>query len=277
MNISVATATFYHLPFEQTLDIIAEAGFEYIELDLFWQNGKWSMAQHLREMEAKDVIRLVNQAGLHVSSIHDGGGIVDDANSIQGFMNPLLGSYLDELGYAPGCIVFHTPHIHGDYDDRWWQSVSSDIVEAVGKLKTSQTAVTIENMPDLVDCYLPLVTPNDLMEFVRDTELDVTLDVTHCPQSGQDPVEAASVLKEKVKSLHLSDFLDGNAHVFLGDGSLDFVNVFRALDLSTVRSMTIECAIARPGDDGSELSQNDMVERLRIAKSRLESWLAEVV
>ena len=43
MQISIATANFYFLPFRQTLEIIAEAGFEQIELDLYWERGQWAM------------------------------------------------------------------------------------------------------------------------------------------------------------------------------------------------------------------------------------------
>ena len=144
MDISVATANLYYLPFEQTLEIIASAGFEYIELDLPYENGEWAMAQHLKGMDVREAVRLVDRAGLCVSSIHDGGGVVDDADSIEGFINPELDRYLDQLGYAPGCIVFHTPHIRGHHDERWWRSVSSDIAAAASRFRTDEMAVTIE-------------------------------------------------------------------------------------------------------------------------------------
>ena len=48
MLISVATATFYFLPFDEALETVAQAGFENIELDLFWERKNWAMAQHLK-------------------------------------------------------------------------------------------------------------------------------------------------------------------------------------------------------------------------------------
>jgi hypothetical protein len=36
----------YSQPFEQALDIIAQAGFQNIELDLFWERKEWAVAQH---------------------------------------------------------------------------------------------------------------------------------------------------------------------------------------------------------------------------------------
>lgn len=43
MHLSVATANLYYLPFEQALAIIADAGFAYIELALYWSEavGPW--------------------------------------------------------------------------------------------------------------------------------------------------------------------------------------------------------------------------------------------
>ena len=82
MHLSVATANLYSLPFGQTLEIIAEAGFQNIELDLFWERKDWAMAQHLKEISAKQVVRWIEQSGLKITSIHDGSGVIEDDHSI---------------------------------------------------------------------------------------------------------------------------------------------------------------------------------------------------
>ena len=273
MHISVATANLYFLPFDQTLEIIADAGFEHIELDLYWERGKWAMAQHLKDLEVREVVRMVNQSGLRVSSIHDGGGVIEDAHSTQGFVNPQLAAYLDQLGYAPGCIVFHTPHIEGGYDKRWWQTISDEIVKAAEIYRSSQTSVTIENMPLFDGYYVPLTTPQELMAFVSDSELGVTLDTTHYAQIGVDVVWAARILKEKIRTIHLSDYLNGKAHVFIGDGNLDFVNVFRVLEFSALHSITLECSVGLSGEAVAEMEQVRIIDRLKTAKSRLHGWI----
>src|SRR5512138_2874960 len=192
MKTSIATANFYFLPVRQTLEIIAESGFEYIELDLPWERGRWAMAQHLKGMQAREVIDLINQYDLKVSSIHDTGGVIEDAHSIQGFVDPQLKEYLDQLGYAPGCIVFHTPHIEGPYDQRWWQTIAVEIVNAAESYRSGETVVTLENMPLFDGYYVPLTTPQELLAFVAPTELGITLDTAHYAQIGVDVVQAAS-------------------------------------------------------------------------------------
>lgn len=273
MHTSIATANFYFLPFRQTLEIIAEAGFEQIELDLFWERGPWAVAQHLKGMAAREVVDLIDQSGLKVSSLHDAGGVVDNAHSIQGFINPRLAEYLDQLGYAPGCIVFHTPHIEGPYDQCWWQTIADKIVEAAERYRSSETAVTLENMPFFDGYYVPLTTPQELLTFVAPHELGITLDTTHYAQIGIDVVQAASVLQKKIKTIHLSDFVAGQAHVFIGDGELDFIHLLQILEPATLHAITLECSVGFLGENPLELSPTKMVDRLQIALSRLQSWL----
>ncbi|CAG0933688.1 hypothetical protein TFLX_03175 [Thermoflexales bacterium] len=273
MHTSIATANFYFLPFRQTLEIIAEAGFEQIELDLFWERGPWAVAQHLKGMAAREVVDLIDQSGLKVSSLHDASGVVDNAHSIQGFINPRLAEYLDQLGYAPGCIVFHTPHIEGPYDQCWWQTIADQIVEAAEFYRSSETAVTLENMPFFDGYYVPLTTPQELLAFVTQSALGVTLDTTHYAQIGVDVVQAAGILQRKIKTIHLSDFVAGQAHVFIGDGELDFISLFRVLELSALHSITLECSVGFLGENPLDLPHAKMVDRLKTALSRLRSWL----
>ena len=147
MIINAATATYFNNPFEQALEIIAGAGFEFVELDLFWERKHWAMAQHLRGYAPRDVVRLIERSGLKVGSIHDGGGVLEEPGSIRGYINPQLTAYLDCLGYAPACIVFHTPHIEGSLDGAWWQGFSGRVIAALDAFRESCRLVTIENMP----------------------------------------------------------------------------------------------------------------------------------
>ena len=273
MQISIATANLWYVPFQQALEIIAEAGFEHIELDLYWERGRWAVAQHLKGMGAREVIDAISHFGLKVSSIHDAGGVVSNAHSIQGFVNPQLEEYIDQLGYAPGCIVFHTPHIEGPYNQLWWETVSDDIVKATDSYRSSETSVTIENMPHVDGYYAPLTTPQELMSFASKNELGVTLDTTHYAQIGVDVVQAACILQKEIKTIHLSDFVDGKTHVFIGDGELDLTSLFRVFELSTLHSITLECSVGFLGENTGDMTQTEMVDRLKTAMSRLRSWL----
>ena len=271
MKISVATANYYYLPFEQTLEVIALAGFKYIELDLYWEMEQWAMAQHLKNVSPKEAVQIIDSFDLRVSSIHNGGGVMEDTNTCKGFINPQLAEYLDQLGYAPGCIVFHTPHISGEYDDNWWQSISEKIVTSAEAYRSQETSITIENMPYFDGYYVPMTQPEELKEFTLGKGIEITMDTTHYAQIGVNISEAAKILGEKVKTIHISDFIDKTSHVFIGDGELDFTSFFQAINLSILHTITLECSAGYFGENVIELDREMMVKRLETAKSRLHN------
>lgn len=273
MLISVATANYYTLPFERTLEIIALSGMRHIELDLFWERKHWAMAQHLRGYAPRDVVRLVKAAGLTVASIHDGGGVIEEPADVRGFINPRLAETLDALGYAPGCLVFHTPHIEGRQDGAWWASFVPRAIAALEAWRGAGSLLTIENMPFFDGYTVPLSTPEELLAFARQADLGVTLDTTHYAQIGEDIVRAAWVLRGRVNTIHLSDFVDGASHVFPGYGALNFAAFFNALDVSTLHSVTLECAPGRPGEDPREMSTAALAKRLQEVKHQVEGWV----
>jgi len=273
MLTSVATANLFTHPFEQVLEIIAEAGFRNIELDLFWERKQWAMAQHLRGVPARRVVRMVEQAGLNISSIHDGGGVLDGHHGISGYINPALDQYLDALGYAPQCLVFHTPHGEGDHGAGWWPRTSGEIVQALEKYRRLCTWVTVENMPFFDGYFVPLTTPAALNAFVRQNGLSVTFDTTHYAEIETDILAAARELKPSIKTVHLSDYQAGRRHVFIGEGTLDLAGFFEVIDKEQLNAVTLECSFSPLSGSSQEMSQAELVGRLREAQGVLERWL----
>ncbi len=283
MLISVATANYYFIPFEQTLEIIGLAGFEFIELDLYWERKNWAMAQHLRGIDPREVVRMINQSGLKVSSIHDGGGVLEYPGSgknvcdlgvcASGWVNPQLDCYLDHLGYAPGCLVFHTPHIEGNLDGSWWQVFWIEGIKSLDPYRSACQAVTVENMPFFEGYSVPLTAPEQLADFTRAAGLHVTLDTTHYAQIGVDICQAAQALNGAIKTVHLSDYAAGKTHVFPEDGELDLGLFFQTLDAAALHSVTLECSPGFLGEDPRQLSTPGMINRLRTARSRVEQLI----
>jgi sugar phosphate isomerase/epimerase len=273
MYISIATANYYYLPFEQALEVIAGAGYSEIELALYWERGKWAMAQHLRDISAQQAVRAINQAGLHVASIHDGGGVLHGVDSIDGFINPQLDTMLEALGYAPQTIVLHAPHVEGTYANTWWPSIAAAIAGAAVRYQSTETVVTLENMPPFSGYTMSLLSPGDLRDYTVAYGLGITVDTTHYAQMGTDIIAAAHTLGDRVRTIHLSDYRDGQTHLFPGDGVLDFPGFFGALTLSTLQAITLECSAGFNGEDVRQLDLTTMISRLHLAGERLQSWL----
>jgi sugar phosphate isomerase/epimerase len=273
MHISVATATFYFLPFEETLEIIAEAGFQNIELDLFWEWKQWTMAQHLRDIPVPQAIQSVHRSGLNVTSIHDGGGVLTDRNSTKGNINPRLDEYLGQLGYAPEYLVFHPPQVEGDLDVGWWNGISGEIVQTLDPYRSACSYLTIENEPFFEGFYVPLTTPEELRTFVTQNGLGVTVDTTHYAHMGINIREAARILSGNIRSVHLSDYLAGRPHVFVGEGELDLAGFLSLVDSTGSAWVTLECSVSTADRSDRPMGHDEMVNRLKLLNAKVESLL----
>ena len=273
MIISVATATLYDHPFEVVLEIIAESGFQNIELDMFWERNELAMAQHLRDIPFQRVIHAAELAGLKINSIHDGGGSLADEHSTIGYINPSLDEYLNVMGYAPDCLVFHPPHIKGNPGTEWWERTKDEIVQALETYLKFCEFITIENMPFFDDYFVPLTTPEALKTFVMENCFGITLDTTHYAMMGQDIKQAAKILTGNINTIHLSDFKLRQGHVYIGEGNLDLTGFLKVVDRENLNAVTLECSLASGDNPNQEISPKYLVNRLRDARIRVESIL----
>ena len=231
------------------------------------------MAQHLRGWSAKQVAASIQRSGLRLASIHDGqGGMLDDPESVAGYINPALAGTIDALGYVPGCLVFHTPHVEGTQDASWWGRIERRIAAELRPYQEICPVVTVENMPNFDGYSVPLLTPQALADFTQQFGLGVTLDTTHYAQIGTDVVAAARGLGDQTRTVHLSDYQSGHTHVFVGEGELDLPGVFKALEAQRLHAVTVECSLARGNGAGQPLARAEKVARMRKARVRTEGF-----
>jgi len=267
MMISISTANLYDIPFERVLAIYKRAGFEHIELAGYWKGGEWEIAQHLKGYEPGDVIRLVKDAGLKISTYHDMGGVVEaGAESI---VSDNTWEYLQYYDFP--CLVFHTPHMK-NADEAWWQAYRQRAIEDLHRVQgTGERIISIENLPPLPpqysDYFMPLTNPAELLDFVNEANIGLNLDTTHYAVAGVDISDAARLFGKRVKTIHASDYQNGRQHVHLGEGGLDFAAFFGALHREGLHSVCAECAIAHdPLDDdiavASAAQAREFLERI---------------
>lgn len=259
MKIAMATANFYTIPFEKTLDIIAKAGYEYIELDGYWKGGEWEIAQHLKNMTPYQVVNTVRESGLKIAAYHDLGGVIEEGH--ESIVSDSTHEYM-ALSDIP-CLIFHTPHCKTN-NALWWDGYKEKVIDdfqSFGKEKL----VCIENLFPIPQYTMPLIDPNDMLAFVQDANIYCTIDTTHYSQCGIDIAYAASILKNKVKTLHLSDYKDGKSHVYLGNGTLNYASFYRNLSIHDLYLSTIECEIPLENDEiaiRKSVEAREFVERL---------------
>lgn len=238
MNISIATATFYEVPFKETLTIIKKAGFKHIELDIYWK-GKdtWEMAQHLKGLKPKEVLNMIKESGLKLSALHDIGGVIYDDND--SLISKTTYEYLEHgLDDIP-CIIFHSPH-KKTTDNSWWNNYRKRAEKDLKNLN-SKAIICLENMPPFNEYKVPLIEPLDMLEFVKENNIFVNIDTTHYAEAGIDIVCAADILKKYTRGVHLSDYKAGKTHLYIGSGNLKFKKFFSNLCLEKLPAITLEC------------------------------------
>lgn len=69
MLLSISTASFYFMPFEAALDVIAQAGFEAVELAGYCQSGPYETAQHLKGADPRWAVKQVEARGLRIATL----------------------------------------------------------------------------------------------------------------------------------------------------------------------------------------------------------------
>lgn len=262
MNISIATATFFRVDFQETLELIKKGGFEYIELDIYWKGGSdWEAGQHLKDIKPREVLKMVRASGLKIGSLHDIGGVIyKDSDSL---ITPDTYEYLE---YGEGdipCIVFHTPHIKTD-DVNWWNKYRYKVGADLRQLK-NKVLVCIENEPHFDGYQVPLIDPNDMLAFAKENEIFINIDTAHYAQDGIDIVEVADILKEYVGGIHLSDYKCGKTHLLPGEGELDFKEFFNNLNANNLHTLTLECNIPY-----EQRNPDVTVQSMKLAREYLE-------
>ncbi len=113
---------------------------------------------------------------------------------------------------------------------------------------------------------VPLLNPIEMLKFTTENNIYINIDTTHYAQIGIDISEAAQILRERVKTVHLSDFSYPKAHVFVGEGTLDLKSFINHLDITKLHAATLECNIEYYEDDNQKT-----IERLVNARSFIQS------
>lgn len=102
-------------------------------------------------------------------------------------------------------------------------------------------------------------------DFVNEADIFVNIDTTHYGQCNIDLKHAATILKDRVKTIHISDYMDGKAHLYIGDGELDFLTFAQELNGQSLHAVTIECGIPHN-------SHEDTVSHYKRARIKTESF-----
>lgn len=214
MKVSVSTGLYYTKPYDEILDIIAEAGGQYIEL---------FMNQAFLDVPLEAIKKAVDQRGLKVLSIHlPLTFLAHQRDESEDYWMAKCIEYAEVLG-AKVLVshFFYKKDGSGNNDQNHFETIEK-------YTKLSNKHICTENFPK-----------EGLETILRDNQALVlrlegfrgcmTYDTTHAASTGVDIVEQYHVFKPYIRNIHLSDFKDGNEHIVLGGGDLPIRKLVKAL------------------------------------------------
>ena len=198
MLLSLSTFCLYPLPLRATFRLAAELGFQGVEL---------VASPGARRTDSRALASLAHEYSLGIFSLHQE---LVSPGPWRGFSRR-IGNALDmalELG-CPRVVI------HGPGAASWESPQAQDWLRAVeaGRERTlgAGTRLSLENPPfdpqeerGAILRGLP-----EILDFVRQHDLDVTFDTCHAGIAGMQLLQAYSLTRGHVTNVHLSDFCHG--------------------------------------------------------------------
>jgi sugar phosphate isomerase/epimerase len=233
---------------------------------MHWKGGvDWEVSQHLKNIEPYEVINIISKSGLELISIHDCGGVIEPG--VPSAINHQIHKYLNVYKQKDLFLVFHVPHTQKCQDDNWWAEYINIFEQDLACFDPK--TVCIENLPRFNGYFVPLLTPEEMFAFLCKNGFYSNIDITHYAEIDVDVYEAINILRKKVKTVHLSNFIKGNSHLSTRKGQLDISKIISSFDQTITEAVTLEINIPK------EIKQNktEIINFLRIEKEYLENLL----
>lgn len=219
MELILSTGSVRGLTAERLFAVAEGAGFEGLEYVVD--------PRHTSERE-REIERLVQDTGLRVRNVHAPYAPVPGwGNQAQSLLRTV--DLAGRLGARS--VTFHPPQrVMEDVQFARWISEVDDFQRDVGK---GAVLVSIENMPKVRSWRgfkVPFTTSpfryqrrDELWELLERHNLYMTFDTTHYGTTGESLGAAYSQFRDRVKTIHLSNFRnrDFEEHTSLDDGDLD--------------------------------------------------------
>ena len=220
MKIGASTLAGIEYELEDTLEFIENLGLEYAELvnqypfeqidpDILESyNLKYSMHAPFMDINIASL-----QEKSRLSSIEQIKSSIDLANKIDA----------EAVVVHPGLIPFLANKY---FKDRVYETTNNSIKQLGDYGKDLGVLTTIENMPTFEGMIYQNL--KDLDEILTSYDMAMTLDIGHANHVGYAPDE---MIFDSIKHIHAHDnFGDDDAHLALGEGSIDLKYIIDSLE-----------------------------------------------
>lgn len=257
MEISVSTGLYYKRDHISILDILKASGAKNIEI---------ALNQSFIDVPVEVIKKAVDERGLKVTSIHLPLTFIAYARDEDEayWINKGL-EYLNVL--EADVLVTHFFYKNGEGKISNDESHFANIVHYT---KTSGKFVTTENLPKMNLETLHQNTEK-LNTFLSKNDCYLTYDTTHVATHNKCIIEEYKIFKDRIRNIHLSDFLDGAEHKLLGEGDLPLKEFIKTLkDDHYKYPVTLEFDFENPTRN-KLMTDNEAVEAISNSIKYIES------
>ncbi|MEJ5299894.1 MAG: sugar phosphate isomerase/epimerase family protein [Thermodesulforhabdaceae bacterium] len=235
MKIAFSSRTYSFLPLYGALDVIAKAGFSYVEIvaekpHLCPEKFNAAMAVELAEYLKKNnlVVTSIDTSLTHILC-------EDDSQVVCSWLSEDWKEREKRIRYTLDCariaaamgvpqiVVSAGSPVPETMDSKEaWRLFVANMFRVLPVVERLGIAIVIKPSPGIL-----IETAEQLLAFLKEMEfhpfLGVDLDVTHAYCSGQDPCDAFKLLAPYVKNIHISDGTCGAScrHLPFGEGDLE--------------------------------------------------------
>jgi sugar phosphate isomerase/epimerase len=233
-RLGCSTISFRHLVLPEALAVIAELGFE--EIDLGALPGVCDHVPYVLDRDAvTQVASDVVASGLRVRSVN---GDIGDLNAVlDAGQQAKRSDHLDRLLdlteavnalalVLPNGALTHDPIVDVTTDVA---RVADELTGAADRAAGRGLQVWAESLHILRLCHT-LDRATQLTDRLSGTDVGVVMDFSHVVASGADPAEFIKLFGDRIRHVHLRDATLGYIHHSIGNGSIDFASGLAALN-----------------------------------------------
>ncbi len=246
MRIGTASAFFREFKLKQTINLVAEAGYDCLEI--------W--ADHMREQgdSPKQVYQLAREAGLCLS-LHGPSYDLNPLSNNPGIRQESIKQLTEALRLASELevelMVVHPGRFSSSWDTE--ELFFPRLVDFVSSLATEARPLGVELSIELMEVRAKefFQTPEDAAKLMNNNipGVGITVDIAHFYTLGDEVALLKQINPKWINHVHLSDSGAERTHLPLGQGEVDIGAVLQTLPASYDGIINIEGYIPGQGMD----------------------------
>jgi sugar phosphate isomerase/epimerase len=261
MYFGTTTMVFYSAPLEEGIAAIARCGFDYAEL---WMEQVWREFPERPDVGVSTILEKYEMKATVHCPVMD----INITSPNIGIRNESLKQLIDSIEFAQRIgarlVVLHPGKRFSakePFEDHWRAQIES-LTSVFNKGAELGVTLALENM-ERTSAVASVTDYPDMFRVIRDCDipdLSITLDTTHM-RDTETILRFIDKVGPRIAHVHISDATDKKLHLRIGEGTLDFEAIVKALREQAFAGVcSLETYI--PGDEEALAEERRKLDRM---------------